>query len=496
MNQTIQKPAGHFDRGMALSDVISSKLDDVISLIDDEKFIGGEKELTISYQEPIYPASTTLPNQSPVWGERTVVKGGDVALRGGGIVARDKATRGANQVITNTITTNANYFSKVNLYANSRLPANLPPLKVYIPTYPLVCLAAKYSQRVYAKPLGSEKETHVESNWRLGTKAMVIKSVPVDDMNTIVFAIRGTQAFFDWTVNLKSAPASPKDFLDDPSNRCHAGFLDVARKMVKPVAARLRQMLEENPDRASCSLLITGHSAGGAVASLLFCHMLSEVVTSELTYLNGCFKRVHCITFGAPPISLRPLSKPLNRERHLRKSLFLSFINEGDPVPRADRAYIRSLLDLYASPAPRPATRPLPPPNGIASASKLDLNLRTAKQGKNHNHSPKPPLRPVTAPSVPQSSNKPQVSNIIWPVPPSTLSGRLVVLRNNYNGYGHSTGERLADASSSDTQENVGAYIATLEQMGSVVFGDPLMHQMMVYRRRVEIIATKAVIGG
>src|ERR1700712_44475 len=82
-----------------------------------------------------------------------------------------------------------------------------------MPTFPLLCLAAQYSERVYTKPRGQEKETHVESDWRLGTKAMVIKSVPMDDMNTIVFAIRGTQSFMDWAVNLKSAPVSPEGFL-------------------------------------------------------------------------------------------------------------------------------------------------------------------------------------------------------------------------------------------------------------------------------------------
>jgi len=75
---------------------------------------------------------------------------------------------------------------------------------------------------------------------------------------------------------------------DDPGNLCHSGFLSVARKMVKPVAARLRQLLEEDPSRSSCSLLMTGHSAGGAVASLLYSHMLAGVVRSELNTLTGC----------------------------------------------------------------------------------------------------------------------------------------------------------------------------------------------------------------
>lgn len=80
-------------------------------------------------------------------------------------------------------------------------------------TFPILCSAAQYSERVYVKPGGRERETHVDSDWRMGTKAMVIKSVPMDDMNTIVFAIRGTQTFMDWAVNLRSAPESPEGFL-------------------------------------------------------------------------------------------------------------------------------------------------------------------------------------------------------------------------------------------------------------------------------------------
>ena len=47
----------------------------------------------------------------------------------------------------------------------------------------------------------------------MGTKAMVIKSVPIDDMNCVVFAIRGSQTFMDWAVNVNSAPVSPEGFL-------------------------------------------------------------------------------------------------------------------------------------------------------------------------------------------------------------------------------------------------------------------------------------------
>lgn len=82
-----------------------------------------------------------------------------------------------------------------------------------MPTYPLLCLAAQYSERVYTRPTGKERDTHVDADWKNGTKAMVLKSVPMDDMSTIVFAIRGSQTFMDWAVNLNSAPASAEGFL-------------------------------------------------------------------------------------------------------------------------------------------------------------------------------------------------------------------------------------------------------------------------------------------
>ena len=58
-----------------------------------------------------------------------------------------------------------------------------------------------------------EKESHIGADFNLGTKAMVIKSVPMDDMNTIVLAIRGTKGSMDWAVNLRMTPASPNGFL-------------------------------------------------------------------------------------------------------------------------------------------------------------------------------------------------------------------------------------------------------------------------------------------
>ncbi|KAF9238887.1 hypothetical protein DTO013E5_2275 [Penicillium roqueforti] len=406
--------------GANVKEATSRLLDQVITSIDLGSFCGRETELI---------AACKIPHQSDE--------------------KKDRSKRKAKKP-----TRSVDYFSKVYLYANSRLPPHLTTLKFYPPTYPLLQLAAKYSRRVYDKPSGHERHSYVDSDWLHGTKAMVVKSLPIDDMNTIVFAIRGTQSFLDWAVNVRAAPVPPMGFLDDPSNCCHSGFLSVARKMVAPVAARLRSLLEEDPSRMSYSLIFTGHSAGGAVASLLYLHLLSEspAVQSELIHLRGCFKHIHCVTFGAPPISLRPLQLSPTAQRS--KSMFFAFINEGDPVSRADKNYFISLLDLYVSPAP---------------GSVLALY-----------------------------DKKKKAAPIYWRTPSSDLSlaGRLVLLRPR----DQPTSQPVFVAPpvpggppALPPRENVDACGIVDTELRGVVFGDPVMHFMDLYSRRIDALARDAL---
>lgn len=246
--------------------------------------------------------------------------------------------------------------------------------------------------------------------------------------------------------------------------------------MIKPVAARLQQLADQNPSQSKYSLLITGHSAGGAVAALLYSHMhsTSNEAASELRNMNDRFKRVHCVTFGAPPMSLLPLVRsddPIHK-----KSLFFSFLNEGDPVARADKAYVRSLLDLYAHPAPghscliTPASlQPL-----LASAkSNGALAVQKLRPGAKHAKSA-PTL--LTAP--------------YWPVPEATLSnaGRLVLLRGV-------EGHEIRGGRKERRDEGVVAQMISDELLRGVVWGDPVCHMMRLYARRIEVLATNAVMG-
>lgn len=449
-----QKTMQTLCRGAALCDVISSKFDAVVTCIDDQKFSGKEQDLVIYDDEPQPP----LPQRAEPTSDG---KEGRLTENLYGV---SQGKQGSN------------YFSKVWLYSNSRLPPHLPPFKVYMPTYPLLCLAAAYSEKAYLRPSSkkaADAETHIEADWKTGTKAMVLKAIPVEELNTIVFAIRGSQNFMDWAVNYNSAPSSPKNFLDDPSNLCHAGFLYVAKRMVKPVADRLRVLLQENPARSNCSLLITGHSAGGAVAALLYAHMMSEKTKSDLNYLTGFFKRVHCITFGAPPVSLRPLKK--SEDKRHRKSLFYSFINEGDPIPRADKGVLKSLLKLYAAPAPSASALG----STITSMSKLNVsqNVPSNPPRTKLKINLTPRLRPSKTSLQTTTTTSTQVK---WDIPDCTLApaGRLVVMRQVLG---------------SKNEDDVEAVTVDDKLLSKVVYGDVIKHQMKTYKSRIDWVATKAV---
>lgn len=185
-----------------------NRLNNVMTLIDCERYAGNERDLFFCQQresEPSTAEATTTRGQLTVKPKRNQARKQSGHPKG-------QTTGVAATVIS------GNCFAKVELYANSRLPMNLPPLKLYIPTWPLLCLAAQYSEKVYEKAQGKERDVQIEPDSRNGNKAMVIKSVPMDHMNTIVFAIRGTSTFMDWAVNFKTEPVSPAGFLVSSSD--------------------------------------------------------------------------------------------------------------------------------------------------------------------------------------------------------------------------------------------------------------------------------------
>lgn len=158
------------------------------------------------------------------------------------------------------------------------------------------------------------------------------------ESQTLIVAIRGTANMIDWVTNANGAPVEAKDFFPRAAGiKVHSGFLYSAQHMLKDI----EQAMTSCKDKVK-RILFTGHSAGGAVALLLFAHFKWAYTFAPLEH--------HCITFAAPPTSRPALTEyaPV-----FESSKVLSFVVQGDPVPRADRPYARTLTDVYARPNPR-----------------------------------------------------------------------------------------------------------------------------------------------
>jgi len=120
--------------------------------------------------------------------------------------------------------------------------------------------------------------------------------------------------------------------------RVHRGFAQCARTLI-PIFAQQISSLLANGYAGDIELVMTGHSAGAAVATLIYAHLLTNM--HKYPMLSDAKLRLSCITFGGPPIFGSPVTQTLAaREAQLpRRGLLLAIVTEGDIIPRMDAAY-------------------------------------------------------------------------------------------------------------------------------------------------------------
>lgn len=160
-------------------------------------------------------------------------------------------------------------------------------------------------------------------------------------------------------------------------------------------------------------IIFTGHSAGGAVSSLLYLNMLYHTPEEceytkfhETMYVPKKKNRIDddavsgmkfaLATFGSPPATSISLTEQVRK--HPRSSFAVAFANEHDLVTRSDSSYISSIIDLYRS------------RYGLPSA---------ATDGQTTSPSPAPMLEKATA------------THGMWTLPPPAyyLVGEIIILR-------------------------------------------------------------------
>ncbi|KAL4784663.1 Alpha/Beta hydrolase protein [Aspergillus varians] len=176
-------------------------------------------------------------------------------------------------------------------------------------------------------------------------KASTFTRVSDEHGPVLVIAIRGSASVVDHVVNANYRPADASNFIDftrwyKPGGTfsAHAGFLKSAEVLEPTVSREINKYVGEFGEKSR--VLFTGHSAGGAVASLLFLRYIYS--QHSVAHTHWQLIRFSCITFGAPPV----LTVPAHIDE---RYLCLNVINEFDMVSRADGAYKDCLVDLVRS---------------------------------------------------------------------------------------------------------------------------------------------------
>lgn len=100
----------------------------------------------------------------------------------------------------------------------------------------------------------------------------------------VILAYRGTESFVDWQSNLKSSHVTWP--YSSGAGAVHAGFLGQFVESEGPMYSVMKSLYDDNKRR----WLVTGHSLGGALATLAGFHL-------KLTFPSA---QIDVITFGAP----------------------------------------------------------------------------------------------------------------------------------------------------------------------------------------------------
>ena len=141
------------------------------------------------------------------------------------------------------------------------------------------------------------------------TQGFVAVRLAGDEMDMAVVSFRGTENVQDWMTNLRYSMA-PADSLppaaNDSTARVHQGFRDAFRSVKEDVDRYL-------PWAEGLPVFITGHSLGGALATLGAAHLSGRGLAA-------------CYTFGAPRVGNEGFASSLRIPVY-------RVVNALDPVP-------------------------------------------------------------------------------------------------------------------------------------------------------------------
>lgn len=189
---------------------------------------------------------------------------------------------------------------------------------------------------------GSSGNVQVEHVYRGTVSGVLFRD---DDHREIVVALKGTTSDEEWLMDFKIYPM-PYHFLskrkkgwrkyfsfDSDCRGCtvHKGFYDGSKEIYDNMFAQIAELAHAYPDY---SLVVTGHSLGGAIA---------PIIANELLFLPAD-RTITVISFGSPKIGNKLFAKWVdeawntryhydNLHSGLHKSAYIRVSHKDDVVP-------------------------------------------------------------------------------------------------------------------------------------------------------------------
>ena len=145
--------------------------------------------------------------------------------------------------------------------------------------------------------------------------------------NNLIIAFRGTESLQDMISDIKIAR---KDLV--LKNTClkplvHTGFYDQLDSVNNTIERNIKMFKESTPEG---SLIITGHSLGGAVATI-----------ASLKYATEFELPTYCVTFGSPRVGDAIFCNLFNE----KIASSIRIVNDDDPIPLVPLPFRYSHVD-------------------------------------------------------------------------------------------------------------------------------------------------------
>ena len=124
------------------------------------------------------------------------------------------------------------------------------------------------SKRVYDDKIEAAPDVVVHKVFKAGAymKPALVSTHNHGNKKVLIVTIRGTVTTDDWMLNVNGEPETSEAF--EETTRWHRGFLSMTLKMQKEIA-KIVEKVASQIDRPE-QILFTGHSAGGAIAQILY----------------------------------------------------------------------------------------------------------------------------------------------------------------------------------------------------------------------------------